>query len=131
MDLPAYMLVAMVALVSIGLALAVGLKEPQPRPVVQSDDPLMRSGLTFGKIEQERPRPERSLLLPAGWMIIEVSVIATIYSWSVNVAPHAGGADINAVGLRSMLHAGTLAALVIGTVLACTGHVINEIRRGR
>jgi hypothetical protein len=128
MDLPAYMLAVMVAALAIGLALAFGLNEPRPQTARGSDDPLMR--VVPGHVEQECRRSERSTLLPAGWMLIALGVVATVHTWSVDIAPH-GEASINAVGQRSMLHAGTLAALVIGTVLACTGHVINEIRRGR
>lgn len=130
MDLPVYMLAVMVAAVAIGLALAIGLKEPQPRTTKRGDDPLMRLAPGITHVEQERRCGERSTLLPAGWMLISLSVVATIHTWSVDIAPH-GEASIDAVGQRSMLHAGTLATLVIGTVLACTGHVINEMRRGR
>lgn len=129
MELPAYMLAVMVAAVLIGLALALGLKEPQPQAARRSDDPLMRP-TAVANVDRKNCSADRSTLLPAGWVLIALSVVATIHTWSVDVAPQ-GQASIDAVGQRSMLHAGTLATLVIGTILACTGHVINEIRRGR
>lgn len=111
--------------------LAAILVNTNDRPQRPSAGDEIAPGLDLGEADRVRGIEDRSALLPLGWVLLTLGVIGSIYTWTVDVAPYGDLANIDAVGQRSMLHADALATLVLGAVLACTGHVINEIRRGR
>ncbi|MCY1669509.1 hypothetical protein OVA07_00585 [Novosphingobium sp. SL115] len=74
-------------------------------------------------------RENYSILLPLGWLLMALGLIGSICTWTVDLVPSGELGNVDTIMQRGMFHAGALAVLIIGIVLACTGQLINEIRR--
>lgn len=75
-----------------------------------------------------------STLLPMGWVVLALGAVLAAWAWGfMDITPlgYSDTVNIDAVSQRSMLNTFGLVTAAIGAVMACAGHVVNEVRRGR
>jgi hypothetical protein len=80
----------------------------------------------------EAPAPQAgkqpSSLGGTGLMFIVVGMVIAGYSWMSDVSLYSDIANIDAVGQRGMMHEVGIGLFVAGVIMACTGHIIDELR---
>ena len=95
---------------------------------------LTKPGLELVEGDVIRGADESSVLTPIGWVLIALGVAFATWAWAaMDITPvkYSDTVNIDAVSQRGMAHTFGLAIALAGAVLACTGHVVNEVRRGR
>ena len=93
-----------------------------------------KPGLELGEADVLRDVSDRSDLLPLGWGMIVMGTLVALWAWffmDITPVDYSDTVNIDAVSQRAMLHTAGLVTAAIGAVLACAGHVVNEVRRGR
>lgn len=125
-------LIIMAIMTVLGLIIAFGSRVDPPSTDDLEPGPV--PGLQLGEADVVRGVGDPSALSPWGWCLIALGLAAAGWAWlfmDITPAGYSDTVNIDAVSQRAMLHTAGLVTATIGAVMACAGHVVNEVRRGR
>jgi len=132
--IPGIIVIAVLLMGVMGAILMNSMDRPVRREKALDPDEPEKPGLELSEEDVVRDIGHPSALVPFGWGLTVLGVIGALYAWAfmdITPAEYSDTVNIDAVSQRAMLHTAALVTVAIGAVLACAGHVINEIRRGR